>query len=80
VKLEDPGSNPRACNLEKLLLEIKVALIYTLDKRQSLHAKHLEKIKFYYLIIFYHLLAEVPGAARVILQPAEHLINVSFSF
>jgi len=29
---------------------------------------------------FYCLLAEVPGAARVNLQPAEHLKNVSFSF
>jgi len=29
---------------------------------------------------FILLLAEVPGAARVNLQPAEHLKNVSFSF
>jgi len=29
---------------------------------------------------FIMLLAEVPGAARVNIQPAEHLKNVSFSF
>jgi len=30
--------------------------------------------------VLYIILAEVPGAARVNLQPAEHLKNVSFSF
>jgi len=38
------------------------------------------KSKIQNKVIFYLLLAEVPGAARVNLQPAEHLKNVSFSF
>jgi len=36
--------------------------------------------KYFVLLTFINKLAEVPGAARVNLHPAEHLKNVTFSF